>query len=114
FNDHREPVEDCLPFGRATAMRLMAIADCPAISNVARAQHLPASWTTLYELSRLPEADLIDAIESGRVTPELKRSDVRKLITDESDDSPQVKSEPSKVLNLMDLIAKTRETIADL
>lgn len=114
FNDHSNPVDGCLPFGRATAMRLMAIAGCPVISNVAHAQHLPTSWTTLYELTRLPEPDLIDAIESGRVTPELKRSDVRKLITDASDDDPQVEPEPSKALNLMDLIAKTRETIADL
>lgn len=114
FNDHRDPVADCLPFGRPTGTKLMAIARSAAITKCAHVHTLPCSWGTLYELSRIPEADFIDAIETGRITPELKRSEVRKLITDDSDDQPQAEPEPSRVLNLMDLIAKTRETIADL
>lgn len=114
FNDHSNPVDGCLPFGRRTGHMLREIAGCTVLSNGKHISNLPTSWGALYDLSRIPEQDLIDAIESGRVTPELKRSDVRKLITDESDDQPQTEPEPSRVLNLMDLIAKTRETIADL
>lgn len=114
FRDHDNHVQDCLPIGADSGQRLMAIAKCDAITKAEHVRYLPCSWGTLYELTRLPEPDLINAIESGRVTPELKRSDVRKLIADESGDSPQAKPEPSKVVSLMDLIAKTRETIADL
>src|SRR5690606_24878403 len=39
----------------------------------------PAAWTTLYELSRLEADQLEQAIEDGRVTPELGRGQAQKL-----------------------------------
>jgi hypothetical protein len=54
-----------LPFSWETAFRFMSIAGYPVISNVAHAQHLPASWGTLYELSRLPEDKLEIALSEG-------------------------------------------------
>lgn len=58
-----------LPFTHNTACRLMSIAHNPVLSNFARVQNLPPSWTTLYDLSRLPMPILEQAIVDGRVHP---------------------------------------------
>src|SRR5688572_26665444 len=64
-----------LPFGARTAQRLMAIA---RDDRLAKATHvsLPASWGTLYELSRLDDATLAIALKSGSINPEMKPKDV--------------------------------------
>ena len=54
-------VEDDLPFGKRTAQRLMAIASDQRLSNTTHVSLLPASWQTLYELTKLlplPERSL--------------------------------------------------------
>jgi hypothetical protein len=53
--ERRAMIEKDLPFKAATTERLMAIARNPNIANPAHAQHLPPSWTTLYELTKLPD-----------------------------------------------------------
>ena len=65
-----------LPFSRSTAFRLMAIAEHPVISNVAHAQHLPPSWMTLYELTKLPNEVIIDALKQKAITAGTERKDV--------------------------------------
>src|SRR5262249_25371274 len=66
-------IKNELPFSRFTAFKLMAIAKNPALANVSHGQHLPPSWTTLYELSKL-SADLVAAkIADGTITPKLER-----------------------------------------
>ena len=45
-----------LPFGDRTARRLMAIARHPRISNRTHASLLPPSWMTLFELTKLDDA----------------------------------------------------------
>ena len=45
-----------LPFGDRTARRLMAIARDPRISNRTHASLLPPSWMTLFELTKLDDA----------------------------------------------------------
>lgn len=47
-----EGSEGLLPFGDRTAQRLMEIASNPNILNATHASHLPASWYTLYELTK--------------------------------------------------------------
>ena len=49
-------VEQDLPFGRRSAQMLMKVAQSPVLANTKHASLLPASWYTLYELSRLPAA----------------------------------------------------------
>jgi hypothetical protein len=44
-----------LPFSRQTAFRLMSIAGGSRLTNVAHGQHLPPSWRTLYELTKLDD-----------------------------------------------------------
>jgi len=64
-----------LPFTVNTAERLMAVARHPVLSNSAHVQSLPQSWGTLYELTKVPETDLAEAIAAGKVTPEMTRSE---------------------------------------
>ncbi len=63
-----------------TAQRFMAIAGHPVLSDATHASHLPASWTTLHELSRLEPALLAAAIDAGTVTPKLDRKAARQLV----------------------------------
>jgi hypothetical protein len=84
--DHGEWIkifEDNKPFSRETAHKLIAIAEHPVLSNVAHVQHLPQPWSTLYELSQMPEQLLLRLIQESKVHPELKRSEVRTLKSDE-------------------------------
>lgn len=87
---HGEFVQMCrtkLPFGEDSAQRLMKIAANPVISNTAHARLLPPSWYTLYELTKLDDADLQEAIDCGLIKPEMQRKDVAKLRDDSSRDS---------------------------
>ena len=56
-----------LPFGQNTAGILMKIADNANLRNSDYSQNLPASWRTLYELTKLPDELFIAAIADGRI-----------------------------------------------
>ncbi len=59
---------------------LMDIAEHPALSNRAHVHVLPASWGTLYELTKLPPETLEAKIEEGAITPKTERkAAVRRL-----------------------------------
>jgi hypothetical protein len=70
-------VERDLPFEARTAQMLMAIAANPWIAN--HGTHLPASWRTLYELSRVEPALLDEALRSGAIKPDMKRREIKRL-----------------------------------
>ena len=72
-------VEDDLPFGSRSARMLMSIARNPVLTSRKHASDLPASWYTLYELTRVPEGELSRALGSGEVGPETRRRDVIQL-----------------------------------
>jgi hypothetical protein len=82
FRGHGNAVSDPLPFDRTTRFRLMEIARNEVLSDVAHVQHLPPSWGTLYELTKVPEADLAEAIATGRITPEITRSQAAAMHAD--------------------------------
>jgi len=63
-----------------TAQRLMQIAHHPVFSDATRGSHLPNAWRTLAELARVPEDDLLAAIESGVVHPRMRRADAEQLV----------------------------------
>ena len=69
-----------LPFGEDTAERLMRIAGNKILSNSANSRILPTSWTTLFELAKLPIRNLQEAIQDGKVHPGMRRQDVKKLL----------------------------------
>jgi DUF3102 family protein len=68
-----------LPFGPRTARRLMAVAQHPVIAKGTHASVLPPSWTTLYELTRLPEETLEAKIAEGVIHAGIERKDVAAL-----------------------------------
>jgi N6-adenosine-specific RNA methylase IME4 len=69
-------VEKSLPFGKRTAQRLMAVASDPRIINAAHGSHLPASWRTAYELTRLDDATFEARIADGTIRPGMERRDI--------------------------------------
>jgi N6-adenosine-specific RNA methylase IME4 len=72
-------VERDLPFQPSTARRLMAIAADLRLSNRAHAHVLPASWGSLYELTKLTDKQFETAISRGLIHPEMQRKDIAPL-----------------------------------
>lgn len=75
--DFGKMVENDLPFGPNTAQRLMKVAGNRLLTNTAHAPLLPASWMTLYELSKLPDDEFKARIEDGSINPEMQRKDAK-------------------------------------
>jgi DUF3102 family protein len=71
---------DLVPFGIRTAQRLMVIAGHPVISNATHASYLPASWMTLYNLSKVEPKRLNAAFKDGIITPDMPRKAVAALL----------------------------------
>ena len=71
-------VADDLPFAKRTAQMYMAIANDARLTKTNHGSLLPASWRTLYELSRLND-DEWRAIEP-HLTPEIQRKDIKGLL----------------------------------
>jgi N6-adenosine-specific RNA methylase IME4 len=69
-------IESDLPFKRSTAFRLMAIAADPRLANGAHGQHLPQSWRTLYELTKLSDETFDAKLSAGEIHPEMLRRHV--------------------------------------
>jgi hypothetical protein len=69
-------VESDLPFNRHTAHKLMQIAGDKRLTNVSQGKHLPPSWTTLYELTKLDDDTLERKLRDGTIHPGMRRKDV--------------------------------------
>lgn len=69
-------VNEELPFDKKTAERHIKISLNENVRNGAHAPHLPSSWMTLYELTKLTTEQFDAAVESGAIHPKMKRSDV--------------------------------------
>jgi hypothetical protein len=67
---------ETLPFGQRTAQKLMAITAHPVLSNATNWSHFPASWTTLYALSTVPEKTLLAKLADGSLNPEIEGHEV--------------------------------------
>lgn len=52
------------------------LAGHPIVSNRAHVPDLPASWGTLYELTKVPADVLKTAIKDGRVHPKMEKKEV--------------------------------------
>ncbi|MGH3535437.1 MAG: hypothetical protein ACRDQG_12125 [Pseudonocardiaceae bacterium] len=75
------PTVELLPFGDATARKLVLISRHPDIANRSHGNDLPASWTTLHVLSQLPEGEVTKRIEAGEITPELERATAQQWVS---------------------------------
>jgi hypothetical protein len=74
-----EMVRNDLPFARDKAFRLIAIATDDRLQDVAHALHLPVSWMTQYELTKLDDDTFAAAIADGRINPKMQRKDALAL-----------------------------------
>jgi hypothetical protein len=105
YGDFTPPIKRETPHSAyALAQRLVAIAGRSAADRDNQAQQislLPSSWSTLYELTRLPDADLERAFTEGRIHPDMQRADVQKLlpkpvvIDHDPEPSPEDQPEPA-------------------
>lgn len=75
--EYEAMIERDLPFGARTARRLVNVAESPVLSNRTHASDLPASWMTLYELTKVPETKLIAKIGTANVRSDEAVLDVR-------------------------------------
>jgi hypothetical protein len=76
-------IDKALPFGARTAQRLMAIAADELLANPTHVSHLPASWGTLYEITKLSDDQFVRAIASGAISPDSERGEVRQAFKPE-------------------------------
>jgi hypothetical protein len=83
-------LKEDLNIHRATAFKLIAIAESDTVSDVAHAQQLPVSWYTLYQLTLLDDATFAAAIADGRINPKMQRKDALAL----RDQKPKPKPNP--------------------
>src|ERR1700756_1527524 len=79
-----------------TARRLMAVAQHPVIAKGTHASVLPPSWTTLYELTRLPEETLEAKIAEGVIHAGIERKDAEgfRLAPSKTGNSSGINSSP--------------------
>jgi hypothetical protein len=93
-------VQLSLNFGPRTAQRLMAVAGNPILSNPTHGSHLPPSWRTLSELTRidkkLGEGTLAKWLGDGTVTPKTERKDIAALLTADKPSSSKSKRKPKR------------------
>ena len=92
-------VQSKLPFVRQTAYKLINIAEHPIISSVAHVRHLPSSWGTLHELTKLPNDVLLAKLKDGSIHPKLERKDVKAM-------RPDAKPTPASRAELIAAIQK--------
>lgn len=95
-------VREDLPFSKQTANKLMAIADNDSLRNDAHVRHLPVSWGTLYELTRLTPEQFDAGIKSGAINPKMERKDVAALRGIEPKPSKKKEKYPSKLIDWRD------------
>jgi hypothetical protein len=67
-----------LDFPKDTAQRLMAIGRDARIAKPEFMRFLPPSYMTLYDLTKLPDDELEQALTSGAINPKMLRPDVPK------------------------------------
>lgn len=92
-----------LPFNQRAAQMLMAIAGRSELADANHGALLPASWRTLYELSRLSRGELRIGFENDLISPKTQRKDVpmirhcaRKLLHRRTrEPEPPSKAQPS-------------------
>ena len=87
-------IESDLPFSASVAQRYMKIAK--RFANTATMQLLPADYSSLYELAKLSDAEIGQAMANGQINPETTRKQAAALGKSSGKiKSPNPKSEKS-------------------
>ncbi len=78
---YRNVVSERLKISSRTAERLVAIASDAVLkaTHVSHPERLPRSWGTLYEMSKLPEHRLQQALDSGKIDADTQRKEVEAI-----------------------------------
>jgi hypothetical protein len=74
-----EMIKADLPVTASTVQCLMKIATDAKLQKPRIAQHLPASWPTLYELTKAPEEVFDEAVTSGVINPKMTRRQAKEI-----------------------------------
>jgi hypothetical protein len=74
-----ERVTRGLNISERRAQMLMKVAANKVLANPNHGSHLPPSWRTLYELTKLPLEVLEEKIANGAITPDFERKEVAAL-----------------------------------
>jgi hypothetical protein len=82
FKGSENVVSEPVPFGERSAEMLMAVAAHPVVGNPNHGSDLPASWRTMFELTKLDDEQIIAGIKAGEITPEMTRADAAALRAD--------------------------------
>ncbi len=93
-------IENDLAVSKRTIQRLVAIASDQRLRMSHSPSLLPASWGTLYQLTRLTDSELDKLADEGKLSPELERDDVeaaRKSLRLESPKQPKGASRTSRI-----------------
>ena len=72
-------LEHDLLVGPRTAQKLMAVGQDERLTNTNIWTHLPPTWTTLYELTRLDDKTLEMAAKDGTINPDMLGKDAKAL-----------------------------------
>lgn len=98
-------VEKRLPFGKKTADRLVEIGGCEFIST--NIDDLPAAYTTLYEIAKMPEEMRQKAFDDNKINADSWRRDILDIVSGEKaeikkaeEDAIQVRTVPIGILNV--------------
>jgi len=107
--DFEKMVKAELPFEPSTARKFMAIAEDPRLadSNRSHVNDLPASYGTLYELTKLDDGTFGDALKAGKISADMTRADVgriKRAAAQASSVQADAKAETCSVEDLEDLI----------
>lgn len=85
------------PFGKRTALMLMAIADNPVLSNAKYTTRLPSCWYTLYILRELPLDRLVALIEDGTINPDVEQRHAKDILNREKSRNRQAETLVSEI-----------------
>lgn len=78
--DFRVLVHDRLGLAPSTVRKLKLIARHPVLADRSKWNALPASWTTLYRLSRIESAELHVALGKGWIVPDLPARQIPEVV----------------------------------
>ncbi|MBF0187024.1 MAG: DUF3102 domain-containing protein [Magnetococcales bacterium] len=73
-------LDDQLSISRSKAFKYRKIALDHRLSNVSPGKHLPPNWTILYELTKLSDVQFDHAVAAGKINPEMRREQARRLL----------------------------------
>jgi hypothetical protein len=68
-----------LPFTQSAAVKLLAIGEDTRINNPKNVNLFPPHWTTLYEISTLPNDVFKEGVKEGLISSKVKRRDIVEL-----------------------------------